>query len=124
LYFKHKKRFRQLTKDHSLVQELVDAGDLKPEMAWGHPSQNMITRALGTSNPCPDIGKSFKISYGDQFLLCTDGLTKALRDSTISDLMLNEDTKKACQRLVFEANKTDGSDNITVQLINIMRPKG
>jgi PPM family protein phosphatase len=124
LYYFHKNKLRQMTKDHSLVQELVDDGVITEEMALKHPSRNLITRGLGTSNHNPDVGKAIKISYGDKFLICTDGLTNSIRDSEIVAYIKNEDMQYACQSLISEANMNGGDDNITVQLINVNRPLG
>jgi len=121
IYFLHDSRLKQITKDHSLVQELVDAGEILAEMARSHPSKNLITRGLGTPNPQPDIGKPIKLEYGDRFLLCTDGLTNAVRDSEILSIVMNEHPQEACRSLVFHANRKDGSDNITVQVVEIVR---
>lgn len=109
---------RQVTVDHSLVDEQVRIGRMSPAEALHSPFRNVITRALGTQKKVtPDL---FEIDPepGDVFLLCSDGLTREIDDSVIEsilnlDLPLNE----ACDRLIRAANLAGGHDNITCLLI-------
>lgn len=78
---------KQLTKDHSLVQELVDRGLLTPEEAKKHPQRNVVTRALGTPNVKPDI-LNYKLDEGSFVLLCSDGLVNNLLDSEIHKFVI------------------------------------
>lgn len=78
----------QLTRDHSLVQEMIEAGTLKPHQARTHPSSNVITQAVGAGSGDLQLEKrTGEMSPGDRFLLCTDGLNKTLDDDEISQLV-------------------------------------
>jgi PPM family protein phosphatase len=109
---------RQITIDHSLVDEQVRSGRMSPAEALHSPFRNVITRALGTQKKVtPDL---FQVDPepGDVFLLCSDGLTREIDDSVIEsilslDLPLNE----ACDRLIRAANLAGGHDNITCVLV-------
>jgi serine/threonine protein phosphatase PrpC len=106
---------RQLTRDHSLVEELRRRGQLTPEEAEEHPQRSIITRALG---PEPDVEldvHTHQARGGDVFLLCSDGLTSMVREDRLRAILSEADTlEKALDRLVQEANNAGGRDNITV----------
>lgn len=108
----------QITKDHSLVQELVDKGEITPEEARTHPQKNYITRAIGArSNLQVDIF-SRTLEDGDFILLCCDGLVNEVEDHEILHITLDsESLQDACDELVDLANKRGGRDNISVILI-------
>jgi PPM family protein phosphatase len=111
----------RLTRDHSLVGELVARGKLTEEQAEAHPQRSVITRALGTD---PDVDvDTFTIAAqaGDLFLLCSDGLTTMVSNETILDLVERhrENMEKALRALVGAANKGGGEDNITVVAFEI-----
>lgn len=110
-------KVEKLTKDHSLVQELVDSGSLTEEEALIHPKRNIITRAIGTSEEVIiDLYEIEKEMY-DQFLLCTDGLTNEVdRKEVLSIVNESEDYSEACEKLVSLAKSRGGRDNITVLL--------
>ncbi|NMB27618.1 MAG: Stp1/IreP family PP2C-type Ser/Thr phosphatase [Tissierellia bacterium] len=105
----------QLTKDHSLVEELIRNGSISKEEAKHHPQRNIITRAVGTSKEIKaDLVVEPK-SKDDILLLCTDGLTNMLDDDEIRDsLLINKDIQKACEELVRLSNDKGGFDNITI----------
>ncbi len=107
----------KLTKDHSLVQQLLDAGSISETEAMNHPNKNIITRAVGTSNNVEvDIFK-FNLDEYDKYLLCSDGLTNEVTIDEMHNILKREkDNKLACEYLVNEANKNGGRDNITVML--------
>lgn len=109
---------RRLTRDHSVVQILLDMGELTSAQAAEHPSRGQITRAVGMEGEAvPDILVE-PIEDGDRLLLCCDGLTDMLSDETITALLQNyPEPEKACQRLVNAANAAGGKDNITVVLL-------
>jgi PPM family protein phosphatase len=119
---------RQLTKDHSYVQEQVDAGFLTPEQARYHPYSNVITRCVGASPEVePDI-YSGEVRVGDLFLVASDGLTGMVDDRRLQQLLL---ARVAPERLVHllisEANGRGGLDNITaivVQIAELDEPRG
>ncbi len=106
---------RQLTRDHSLVQELVDAGVLRPEDADGHPRANVITRAVGTEADVLELDKiTERLQPGDRLLLCSDGLFKALAEPAVAMLLglANPDASPA-ERLLQAALERHASDNVT-----------
>lgn len=107
----------KITKDHSLVQELIDIGTITEEEGRVHPKKNIITRALGTSASVQvDIFNLEKDKYS-KLLLCTDGLTNELSKSEIlSVINENVDYEVICENLVSLAKKRGGRDNITVLL--------
>lgn len=109
---------RQLTDDHSVVGELLKRGVLTREEARFHPQRNIITRALGTF-PQVDIDiSSLDTRVGDRVLLCTDGLTSAVSDQELADILLStHDPNQACNTLIDEANKRGGYDNTTVVVV-------
>jgi PPM family protein phosphatase len=106
---------RQITRDHSLVEELRRRGQLTTEEAEDHPQRSVITRALG---PEPDVEldvHTHQIRAGDVFLLCSDGLTDMLNEDRIQGALTEAPTLEAAvDRLVEEANAAGGRDNITV----------
>lgn len=107
----------KLTKDHSLVQQLLDAGSISETEAMNHPNKNIITRAVGTSdNVEVDIFK-FELNEYDKYLICSDGLTNEVTIDEMNNILKREKNNKlACEYLVDEANKNGGRDNITVML--------
>ena len=116
----------QLTRDHSLLQEQLDAGLLSPEAAQHVPYRNLVTRALGVENDVAlDVGEHV-VSPGDLFLLCSDGLTDMLPDQAIAQLLKNSTpTDNLVQTLIDAANAAGGKDNISVILVRAVggRPK-
>jgi protein phosphatase len=112
----------QLTRDHSMVQEMVDAKLLSPEQAAAHPDANKITRALGIDDDVQvDVRpQSFAHVSGDTFVLCTDGLSDLVEGPDILRIVSGEPLEQAAGKLVDLANARGGHDNITVVLV---RPK-
>lgn len=110
---------RQVTEDHSLVEELIKNGSISKEEAKQHPQRNIITRAVGTA---PDIEIDIFLLARDKvdiLLLCTDGLTSMVEDNDIGKILVEESNiEKACQDLVELSNKKGGYDNITVLAID------
>jgi protein phosphatase/serine/threonine-protein phosphatase Stp1 len=109
----------QVSRDHSLVQELVEAGRLKPEEAEGHPRANVITRAVGA-----DLDDSFemqkltdRVMAGDRFLLCSDGLTKAVPEADIAALIAGAEVGDAPAKLIEAALARAASDNVTAVIV-------
>jgi protein phosphatase len=111
---------RQVTRDHSLIEDLLERGELSREEAKNHPSKNLITRALGTEETViPDL-YTVALGEGDFLLLCTDGLTNVVEDQEILfEVLHGGDPVFACDRLVSLANSRGGPDNITIVLIHI-----
>lgn len=106
---------KQITRDHTYVNELLESGEITPQEAENHAQKNVITRALGTERGVdPDF---FKVALApdDILLLCTDGLYGEVREDIMTELMnAQEDMNDLCAALVEEAIKAGGHDNITV----------
>jgi protein phosphatase len=104
----------QVTKDHSVVQQLVDAGTITLEQARKHPRRNEITRVLGYSrNIVPDLHQ-VKLYAGDSILLCSDGLHSVLPSNKIVETVLgSHHPNQACIDLTAQANSAGGPDNIS-----------
>jgi PPM family protein phosphatase len=110
----------RLTDDHSLVDELIRQGRLTPEEAAEHPQRSIITRALGPEEDVEVDTRSFRARSGDVYLLCSDGLTTMVDESTLA-LLLGEHVRlaEAGEALVAQANEAGGRDNITVILLRV-----
>ena len=110
---------RQLTSDHSYVQELIKKGLIKPDEAKTHPRRSLITRALGVEELVePDLTTVFLPEDG-RLLLCTDGLTNCLTDKEIAEIILSTTVPLAAETLVARANAAGGSDNISAIVISL-----
>jgi PPM family protein phosphatase len=111
-------RFRRLTRDHTWVQEQVDAGRLRSADAYQHSMGNIITRALGIDPEIlPDVSRT-GLRHGDVLLLCTDGLTNMLDEREIRDVLQSLDTAASIAHdLVHAANARGGIDNISAVVI-------
>jgi protein phosphatase len=117
-YLFRDRELHQLTHDHTLVQELVRHGQLKPEEVSQHRLRHVVTNVLGSTEPgvMPEVHK-VQLESGDVMLLCSDGLTEMLPDNEISLTLREEsDLQRGCESLVAQANAKGGKDNITVVL--------
>lgn len=108
---------RQITKDHSLVQEMVDAGELTPDEARSYPKKNVITRALGVDEKIRIDFTRTEFPKNATLLLCSDGLTDFVTDEEIKEI-IDEDPDGAAKRLVGQANLGGGGDNITAVVVS------
>lgn len=117
----YKDTFRQVTIDHSLVEEMVQSGKLHKEDMRTHPNKNIITRALGTNSEVKADCFEIEVDEGDVLLLCSDGLSNMLEDEKIERIIRSnrEDMSEAGRQLVQEANEAGGKDNISVVLIQV-----
>ncbi|WP_395151810.1 Stp1/IreP family PP2C-type Ser/Thr phosphatase [uncultured Allofournierella sp.] len=113
----------QLTKDHSMVQQLVETGKLTSEEAENYPRKNLITRALGVERGVTADYTTVPVKTGDMVLLCSDGLTGMVEDEQILAVMQHTPFFGAPRRLIEEALKAGGQDNITAVLIEIEQPE-
>lgn len=105
----------QITRDHTLVQALVDSGSITLEESKVHPKRNIIMRALGTNRDMEvDIHVLSRPKSGAVLLMCTDGLTGVVEDNEIVEIFVESEIDKACDSLIELANKRGGHDNITV----------
>ena len=111
-------QIRLATKDQSLVQQLVDVGQISEEEAETHMFRNVILQALGAQTELTPATARIQIRQGDMLLLCSDGLSGKLRNEEIRQIVADSETDlgAACRALVAEANHRGGEDNITVVL--------
>ena len=109
---------RQITKDHSLVEEMVRSGKLKKEEARKHPNKNVITRAVGVERKVNIDFFDLRVRKGDKILLCSDGLSNMLEDSEICAIVKSGgDVEERARKLITAANQNGGKDNISVVLV-------
>jgi len=119
LYVLREGHLAQMTRDHSWVQEQVDAGVLSAAEAEHHPLKNIITRSMGHD---PELRVDLaKVEYkpGDKFLLCSDGLTNMVDDQSIQRVMAENPPEPAVKKLVQMALDAGGQDNVTVLIVEI-----
>ena len=113
---------RQLTKDHSYVQEQVDAGFLTPEQARYHPYSNVITRCVGASDAVEPDTYTGELKPGDVFLVASDGLTGMVDDRRLQQLLLSRASAgRVVDALIAEANYRGGLDNITAIVVQVVQ---
>jgi protein phosphatase len=117
-YVIRKDHIRLATKDQSLVQQLVDVGQISESEAETHMFRNVILQALGAQSEVAPVTGRIHLRQGDVLLLCSDGLSGKLRSEDIQQIVVNsqDDLAKACDGLIEEANNRGGEDNITVVL--------
>ena len=104
----------QLTRDHSLVQDLVDAGMLQPDEAVDHPNSNIITRAVGVTQDLKVDTVSGDVRSGDQFLLASDGLTRMVDDDEVVAELLSNPPRAAAERLIDKVLSRGAPDNVSI----------
>ncbi len=108
---------QQITKDNSLVQQMVDSNIITEDEAKDHPKKNVITKALGTNEELePEIYEPIELQVSDKLILCSDGLTAHVDEEEIFELSENNPPQEAAQKLVELANERGGTDNITFQM--------
>lgn len=111
---------QQITKDHSLVQELVDSGTITPEEAEHHPHANIITRAVGADVDELVLDKvSGRLQPGDRFLLCSDGVCKSVPFEQLAELLRSDTGVPAPQSLIAAALALDVTDNVTAVAVEV-----
>ncbi|HCX63866.1 MAG TPA: serine/threonine-protein phosphatase, partial [Eubacteriaceae bacterium] len=114
LYRVREGRIEKITKDHSLVDEMVRSGELTEEQAAHHPQKNLLTRALGTDLKIEVDFQTDSIRPSDVYFLCSDGLTNFVSDQRLLSIAEERDPQSAAETMVEEANQNGGGDNITV----------
>ena len=120
VYLHRAGKLKRLTRDHSLVQLLFDAGEITEEQMSNHPAKNHITRHVGMRGEALPDAIFIDLVAGDRSLLCSDGLTGMLIDTAIAKILTdNREPEAACEALVKNANDAGGKDNITVVLADI-----
>ena len=117
-YVIRKDHIRLATKDQSLVQQLVDVGQISESEAETHMFRNVILQALGAQSDITPVTGRIRLRQGDVLLLCSDGLSGKLRADDIQQIVVNsqDNLAQACDALIEEANNRGGEDNITVVL--------
>jgi protein phosphatase len=122
-YLVNRGGIKQLTKDHSQVQELVDAGKMSSQDSRHVAGRNIITRAVGASTDVQVDTKVVSLSPGDRVLLCTDGLWEPVSDEEILKVVMQStDPQVACEKLVSLANERGGKDNISIVIVEMTGP--
>jgi protein phosphatase len=118
LYIINDREIRQITRDHSLVEEMIRVGGIARADARNHPDKNIITRAVGVSDTVEPDFFTVEIKEGDTVLMCTDGLTNMLEDEEIRMIVNgSRDIVEKAEKLIKAANDNGGRDNVTVVLI-------
>jgi len=111
---------QQITKDHSLVQRLVDLKEITEEEASNHPQRNVLLKAVGQPEPFNAEIKTLQIPRGSRLLLCSDGLWGVVPQGNLQKILQNElNPITACKLLVEEANRTGGPDNISIIVVGM-----
>jgi serine/threonine protein phosphatase PrpC len=119
-YHMHAGKLTQITRDHSVIADMVAAGEITPEEALTHEKKSIIYRCLGDVGTLEIDTFQVELEIGDRLLLCCDGLWEMVPDGLIEDILLQyTDPQAACQRLITLANEAGGEDNISVVIINI-----
>lgn len=108
---------RQITTDHSVVQKLVDMGEITKEQARYHPNRNLITRALGTEPNIRTDYNTVEFEDGAKLVLCTDGMSGYITDDMLLEIIRQNASETLTEKLVERSKEMGGSDNITVAVI-------
>lgn len=119
-YLLHQGKLQQLTRDHSLMADMIEAGQLTPEEARTHPQRSVLTRALGSdAHLHPDIYE-INVETGDRLLICSDGLSGMIFDDQIENTLRRvQDPQRCASQLVNEAIAAGGHDNVTVIVADV-----
>jgi len=112
---------RQITQDHSLVEEKIQRGEIERKDAKNHPEKNVITRALGAMEQVVPDFFEVELEAGDYVLLCSDGLTNMVEDVNIKEIILRHDVslEEKAGKMIELANENGGRDNISLVLVHI-----
>ena len=115
LYLYRDNALRQITRDHSVVQEMIESGQLTEDEARSHPRKHFITRALGVSAMEEGEYDEIELAEGDRLLLCTDGLTNMVSDDVLADILASDEPTVA--HMIEVALNEGGTDNVTAVLV-------
>lgn len=115
---------KQLSTDHTLVEEMVNSGIINQSEARSHPDSHILTRSLGILQAVEIdvLEPPLELQPGDSLLMCSDGLTVYLEDREILEVLTGHTPEKACELLVEMANERGGRDNVTVEIVHVKRP--
>jgi len=117
-YLLNETGFKQITEDHSLVNELVRSGQISKEEAEHHPRKNVLLRVLGTENPVDIDIKTIIFEEGDTLLLCSDGLSNKVKEREMIEILQSKDgLEQKAYTLISLANNYGGEDNITLAIV-------
>lgn len=120
-YLLYNQTFRQLTQDHTMVNDLIKQGVLSPEQARQHPQRSVLSRSLGSREELEVDTYASLLERGCRVLLCTDGLHGMVRDTQIRGALSGAaDPREAVERLVVMANDAGGKDNVTVMVVFVL----
>jgi PPM family protein phosphatase len=120
-YLLHDGALAQLTRDHSLMADMIASGELTPEQAAVHPFRSVITRAIGLESRVVVDRVTRDLLPGDRVLLCSDGLTTMLADAEIAALLARGEAPAAAAALIEAANRAGGYDNISIVVVDLPR---
>ena len=120
IYLYRDDRLMRLTRDHTVVQQEIDAGRLTPELARIVPHKNILTQSVGYHGPVEPDTSTRPVEPGDLFILCTDGLTDPLEDDAIADICRETAPEDIADVLVQAAIDNDTDDNVTVVAVHIV----
>ncbi len=110
---------KQITKDHSLVEDMIDKGELSREQAWKHPRKNLITRAVGTEHSIQCDTFEVELDEGDYLLLCSDGLSNIVNSQEmLFEVLYGDSSDTAAERMMEIALGRNASDNVTIVLLS------
>ena len=110
-----------LTRDHSVVQDLMDRGELTPEQAAIHPESSIVTRAIGGSHDIELDQIDLPLTAGDRLMLCSDGLPRCVYEQTMEAALISAPTpEQACSALLREALENGAPDNVSVIIIDMI----
>jgi hypothetical protein len=112
-YLLRKGRLRQITRDQSLVQLLVDQGVMTPDEARASPSKNVILQAMGLAKDVRVAIARLRLRAGDRFVLCSDGITNPVSDPELQKILTDSEPRAACETMIALANDRGGDDNQT-----------
>ncbi|MGN6709991.1 Stp1/IreP family PP2C-type Ser/Thr phosphatase [Anaerocolumna jejuensis] len=121
LYLVRNGEIKQVTEDHSLVEEMVKNGEIEREQMRFHPNKNIITRALGASETVVPDYFEVELRKDDLILMCSDGLSNMMDDKDILEITdkFQDDLENACRKLAARANDNGGKDNISIVMIRM-----
>ncbi|WML49313.1 Stp1/IreP family PP2C-type Ser/Thr phosphatase [Neobacillus sp. PS3-34] len=120
-YLLNEMGFKQLTEDHSLVNELVRSGQISKEDAEYHPHKNVVLRALGTEEQVDMDICTIMFEEGDRLLLCSDGLSDRVKETEMMEILTNDESlEQKASTLISLANKYGGKDNITLAIVDYL----